>query len=251
MNARGNAVKTVIAIIPARYGSTRLPGKALLDIGGKSLIRRVCERVSLSSRVSRTVVATDDERIAEEVRAHGFEAVMTSPLHRSGTDRVAEAAEALGGDIIVNVQGDEPLIEPSVIDGVVNLILSDDGIVCSTAASPIRDEALFLDQNAVKVVAGLDGRALYFSRSPIPFRRGGGFGDALLHIGIYCFRRDFLTRFASLEPTPLEDSEKLEQLRMLEHGYRIGVSVTDHTAIGVDTEADLEAVRRICRERGL
>ncbi len=244
-------MKKVVAIIPARHGSTRLPGKALLDIRGKTLIRRVCERVSLSARVNRTAVATDDERIADEVRTHGFEAVMTSPLHRSGTDRVAEAAESLGGDIIVNVQGDEPLIEPSVIDGVVDRILSDEGIVCSTAASPITDETIFRDPNAVKVVVGLDNRALYFSRSPVPHRRDGGFGGAFLHIGIYCFRRDFLARFASLEPTPLEESEKLEQLRMLEHGYRIGVAFTDHAAIGVDTEADLEAVRRICRERGL
>jgi 3-deoxy-manno-octulosonate cytidylyltransferase (CMP-KDO synthetase) len=242
---------TAIAIIPARYGSTRLPGKALLDIEGKPLIRRVYERVIGASRVSRVIVATDDPRIAEAVAAFGGEVVMTSPLHRSGTDRVAEAAVIAGGDIVVNVQGDEPFIEPEVIDLVVRRVVEDQEISCSTAASPICDEAVWRDPNAVKVVTDLRGRALYFSRSPLPFWRDSGFGGAFLHIGIYCFRREFLLRYASLEPTPLERAEKLEQLRMIEHGWSIGVVETDHGSIGVDTEADLETVRRICRERGL
>ena len=233
------------AIIPARYGSTRLPGKALLDIGGKSLIQRVYERTRAASLVERVVVATDDPRISEVVEAFGGEALMTSPDHRSGTDRVAEAAGMTGGGIIVNVQGDEPFISPAVIDGVIGRIMEDAEIVCSTAASPIDDETVWRDPNAVKVVLDRRGRALYFSRSPLPFYRDGGYGGAYLHAGIYCFRREFLMRFATLEQTPLEQAEKLEQLRMLEHGYRIGVVVTGHYAFGVDTPADLEAARRM------
>jgi 3-deoxy-manno-octulosonate cytidylyltransferase (CMP-KDO synthetase) len=240
----------VVAIIPARYASTRLPGKALLDIGGKPLIRRVYERVLLASRVERVAVATDDQRIADAVRAFGGEAVMTSTDHRSGTDRIAEAALHTGGDVIVNVQGDEPLIEPEIIDGVIEKILTDDSIVCSTAASPIRDESTWRDPNAVKVVLDRQGRALFFSRSPLPFYRDGGFGGALLHAGIYCFRREFLMKYATLEQTPLEQAEKLEQLRILEHGFRIGVIITDHTSIGVDTPADLERIRNIIGDEG-
>lgn len=240
---------TVIAIIPSRYGSTRLPGKALLDIGGKPLIRRVYERVAGASLVTRVIVATDDPRIMDAVAAFGGEAVMTSPSHRSGTERVAEAAAHFGGELVVNVQGDEPLIEPGVVDLVIERIARDDEIACSTAASPIRDEAVWRNPNAVKVVLDLFGRALYFSRSPLPFYRDGAFGGAYLHAGIYCFRRDFLARFAALDPTPLEQAEQLEQLRMLEHGYHIGVVVTEHASIGVDTEADLEAVRVLVRER--
>ena len=244
----GVFVDRVVAIIPARYGSTRLPGKALLDIGGKSLIRRVYERASEASLVNRVVVATDDRRILEAVKAFGGDAVMTSPEHRSGTDRVAEAARITGGEIIVNVQGDEPFITPAVIDGVIGRIMEDTEIICSTAASPIGDEAVWLDPNAVKVVLDLHGRALYFSRSALPFYRDGGFGGAFLHAGIYCFRRDFLMRYATLEQTPLERAEKLEQLRMLEHGFHIGVVLTGHSAFGVDTPADLEAARRMAGE---
>ncbi|MHB9028325.1 MAG: 3-deoxy-manno-octulosonate cytidylyltransferase [Candidatus Latescibacterota bacterium] len=240
-----------VAIIPARYASTRLPGKALLDIGGKSLIRRVYERVLLASRVERVAVATDDQRIADAVQAFGGEAVMTSPDHRSGTDRVAEAARITGGEVIVNVQGDEPLIEPGVIDSVIEKILADQSIVCSTAASPIRDESAWRDPNAVKVALDRRGRALLFSRSPLPFYRDSGFGGALLHAGIYCFRREFLMKYTTLEQTPLEQAEKLEQLRILEHGFRIGVIITNHVSIGVDTPADLERVRNIIRDTGI
>lgn len=240
-------METAVAIIPARYGSTRLPGKALIDIEGKPLIRRVYERVSEASLVSRVVVATDDPRIARAIISFGGEAVMTSPEHKSGTDRVAEAAAITGGDIIVNVQGDEPLIDPLVIDRVIEKIREDAGIDCSTAASPVTDEAVYRDPNAVKVALDLRGRALYFSRSPLPFYRDGVFGGAYLHAGIYCFRREFLAIFTTLEPTPLEQAEKLEQLRMLEHGYSIGVVITGHVSIGVDTPEDLEKVRRKIR----
>ena len=233
-------METAVAIIPARYGSTRLPGKALIDIEGKPLIRRVYERVSGASLVSRVVVATDDPRIARAIISFGGEAVMTSPWHKSGTDRVAEAALKTGGEIIVNVQGDEPLIDPRLIDRVIEKILEDEEISCSTAASPISDEAVYRDPNAVKVVLDSKGRALYFSRSSIPFYRDRGFGGAYLHVGIYCFRREFLSIYTSLEPTPLEQAEKLEQLRILEHGFSIGVVITDYVSIGVDTSEDME-----------
>ena len=236
-----------VAIIPARYGSTRFPGKALADIHGKSLIRHVYERVSLSPAVSRVVVATDDDRIKREVEMFGGTAVMTSPDHVSGTDRVVEAAKITGGDIIVNVQGDEPLIDPELIDRVIENLVNDSEIVCSTAAFPITDKALYDDPNSVKVVCDLKGRALYFSRSPVPFFRDSEFNRAFIHIGIYCFRKDFLDIYSELKPTTLETSEKLEQLRILENGYRIGVVVTEHNAIGVDTEEDLEKVRRLIK----
>jgi len=238
----------VIAIIPARYGSTRFPGKVLADIHGKPLIRHVYERTSRAETVSRIVVATDDERIAEAVAAFGGDAVITSSDHECGTDRVAEAAGKTGGDIVVNVQGDEPLIDPKVIDAVCARILGDGGIVCSTAASPIDDEAVYRDPNAVKVVVDTEGRALYFSRSPLPCYRDGIFGGAYLHTGIYCFRREFLERFPRLERTPLERAEKLEQLRILENGYRIGVVVSEYRSIGVDTPEDLEKVRKMLAE---
>lgn len=236
---------TAVAIIPARYGSTRLPGKALADIKGKSLIRRVYEQVERASSLARVAVATDDERIVREVESFGGNVVMTSPDHKSGTDRVAEAAAVIGGDIIVNVQGDEPLIDPSVINAVIGKITADSGIVCSTAASPIRDEAEFLNPNAVKVVIDSRGHALYFSRSPIPFYRDSVFCGAFLHTGIYCFNRDFLMRYAGLEQTPLEKAEKLEQLRILENGYAIGVIVSAYRSMGVDTPEDLERVRAV------
>jgi 3-deoxy-manno-octulosonate cytidylyltransferase (CMP-KDO synthetase) len=236
----------VIAIIPARYGSVRFPGKVLADLLGKPVIQHVYERVSQSKTVSRVVVATDDNRIARAVNAFGGDAVMTLPDHVSGTERVAEAALKTGGKIIVNVQGDEPLIEPDVIDSVVKKILDDREIACSTAASPITDEAVYRDLNAVKVVIDRKGRALYFSRSPVPFYRNSGYeGGAYIHIGIYCFRRDFLDIYFSLEPTALEKAEKLEQLRILEHGYRIGVVITDRAAKGIDTREDLDTVRHM------
>ena len=233
-----------VAIIPARYGSTRFPGKALADIHGKTLIQHVYERVSLSSALSQVVVATDDKRIAQEVEHFGGTAVMTSPDHKSGTDRVVEASKITGGDIIINVQGDEPLIDPALIDALIEKIVGDSEIVCSTAAFPISDKEMYLDQNNVKVVLDLKGRALYFSHSPLPFFRASEFSRAYIHIGIYCFRRDFLELYSQFGQTPLEDTEKLEQLRILENGYKIGVVVTDHESIGVDTEADLEQVKR-------
>ncbi len=235
----------IVAIIPARWASTRLPGKALADIAGKPLVQHVYERACAAETVDRVVVATDDERIAAAVRAFGGEAVMTRPDHPSGTDRVAEAARITGGDIIVNLQGDEPLIEPAVIDGVVNRIMKDAVIVCATAAVPTDDPEEYRNPAAVKVVLDRVGHALYFSRAPLPFYRDGVFGGALIHTGIYCFRRAFLEIFTRMEPTPLEAAEKLEQLRMLEYGYNIGVVISDHRSFGIDTPADLERARQL------
>ncbi len=234
-----------VAIIPARYGAKRFPGKVLADLYGKPLIRHVYERVSLASLVSRVAVATDDDRIAEAVRLFGGEVIMTSSDHTSGTGRIVEASKKIGGDVIVNVQGDEPLIEPAVIDSVIKKIETDPDIVCSTAAFPVGDETMFHDPNAVKVVFDHTGRALYFSRSPIPFNRDGSFERAYIHVGIYCFRRPFLDIYANLAPSVLEQTERLEQLRILENGYAIGVIETEGGSPGVDTEDDLAVVRRI------
>ena len=236
-----------VAIIPARYGSRRFPGKVLADIHGKPLIQHVYERVSLSSAVSSIAVATDDERIAQAVEKFGGRFIMTSPDHKSGTDRIVEASKITGGDVIVNVQGDEPLIEPSVIDAVVEKLAHDEEIVCSTAAFPCTDKEMYHNPNAVKVVIDLKGRALYFSRSPLPFYRDSDFHKAYIHIGIYCFRRDFLDIYSGLTPSTLETTEKLEQLRILENGYMIGVVVTEYAAIGIDTIEDLEKVKRLMK----
>jgi len=235
----------IVAIIPARFGSTRFPGKAVAILNGKPIIQHVYERVRQAKSLSDVYVATDDERIFSTVTGFGGKAIMTSGEHKSGTDRIAEAVSVSGGDIIVNVQGDEPLIEPSVIDAVSAKITNDSEIVCSTACTPIKDETMYKNPNAVKVVMDSNGTALYFSRSPLPFYRDGGFGGAYLHIGIYCFRKDFLKVFTSLRQTPLEKAENLEQLRIIENGYKIGVVVTDYHSFGVDTPDDLEKVKKI------
>jgi len=237
----------VVAVIPARFSSSRFPGKALADIAGKPMIQWVYERASQARRVSRVIVATDDERILEAVRAFGGEAVMTSPEHPTGTDRVAEVVERLlpHEEAIVNVQGDEPLIDPSEIDAAVEALSSDPDADMSTLASPIESEEVFRNPNAVKVVCDRRGYALYFSRSPIPFYRGEGRPpQPLLHVGLYCYRREALLRLVRLPRSPLEEAESLEQLRALENGMRIKVALVPHHEPGVDTPEDLERVRR-------
>jgi 3-deoxy-manno-octulosonate cytidylyltransferase (CMP-KDO synthetase) len=234
-----------VAIIPARYASSRLPGKALLEIGGKTMIEHVYRRASEAKSVESVWVATDDERIAEAVRAFGGRVVMTRADHPSGTDRIAEAASGLECDVVVNVQGDEPMLDPAVIDAVVRPLAERPELVMSTVAVPIGEARDVADPAAVKVVLDASGHALYFSRLPIPFYRSGADGLHLKHLGLYAYRKEFLLRYASLSPTPLERAEQLEQLRVLEHGYRIHVSVTDHDAIGVDTPEDLERVRAL------
>jgi 3-deoxy-manno-octulosonate cytidylyltransferase (CMP-KDO synthetase) len=235
---------TFSVIIPARYASTRFPGKPLVDLAGKPMVVRVCERAAQSGAAA-VHVATDDERIASAVKAHGFNVVMTRADHASGTDRLAEAATQLrlGEEhIVVNVQGDEPLIEPALIRKVANSLGRAD---MSTACHAIHDAASLTNPNVVKVVLDASGHALYFSRSRIPYPREGQ-APCYRHAGIYAYRVGFLRRYAALEPAPLEKAEALEQLRALWHGHRIAVVVSE-TDIppGVDTPQDLEAVRRM------
>ena len=226
---------SAIAIIPARYQSTRLPGKPVIEIRGKTLIEHVYRRVEQAGLVERILVATDDERIAQAVRRFGGNVIMTRTDHQSGTDRLAEVAAGLPADaLIVNVQGDEPMIEPGIIDRAVAAARTGDAEVV-TLRTPLVDPAALADPNRVKVVVNRDGLALYFSRSPIPSS-----GTTFLHVGLYVYRADFLKRFSRLERTPLEIAERLEQLRALEHGFRIRVVEVESASYGIDTAADLE-----------
>jgi 3-deoxy-manno-octulosonate cytidylyltransferase (CMP-KDO synthetase) len=225
---------TAIAIIPARYGSTRFPGKPLVEIQGKPLIEHVYRRVEQARLVDRILVATDDERIRSAVERFGGTAVMTKNDHSSGTDRLAEAAGGLARDtLILNVQGDEPMIEPSVIDQAISAALSGDAdmVTLRTRLGPGDAD----DPNRVKVVVDRNGYALYFSRSRIPSK-----GTCSLHIGLYVYRVDFLQKFTKLDPTPLERAERLEQLRALEHGYRIRAVEVENESWGIDTPEDLD-----------
>ena len=241
----------VLCIIPARYASTRLPGKPLRDIAGKPMIVRVYERAIRAQRVHEVVVATDDERIRAAVEEHGGNAVMTRADHATGTDRLAEvAAQRPDCDLIINVQGDEPLIDPAVIDALVAPFEHDEALMMATAKTEITDAAEMENPNNVKVVADRTGNALYFSRACIPYARNAG-AKVYKHIGIYAYRRDFLLAYAKMAQTELECSESLEQLRALENGYRIRVVETDAVFIGVDTEEDLAAVNAEYQRRGL
>jgi len=234
-------------VIPARYASTRFPGKPLTDLGGKPMVVRVCERAAKSGAAS-VHVATDDERIAQAVRDHGHAALMTRADHASGTDRLAEAATQLklkDEEIVVNVQGDEPLMAPALIGQVAALLAKKKDAVVSTACHAIHDAASLGNPNVVKVVLDHEGYALYFSRSRIPYPREQG-SVCYRHAGIYGYRVGFLKRFSKLKISPLEKTEALEQLRVLWHGFRIAVAVSE-TEIppGVDTPQDLEAVRKM------
>jgi len=237
-------------LIPARWGSSRFPGKALADLGGKPMVVRVCERAAASGALA-VAVATDDERIRKAVEAAGHRALMTRAEHASGTDRIAEAAALLGlaaEDIVVNVQGDEPLIDPALVREVAAALEREGEASLATACHPIEDAASLASPNVVKVVFDARGFALYFSRAAIPFARDGAPARAYRHIGIYGYRAGFLARYASLAPAPLERAEQLEQLRALWHGYRIAVVVSAAAAPpGVDTPEDLEAVRKMFR----
>jgi len=238
----------IAGIIPARYASTRFDGKALASIDGKPLIRHVYEKALSSLRLDRVVVATDDARIARAVSDFGGHVVMTSPAHSCGTERVAEAAEKIEADVIVNIQGDELLAAGEMIDECVSPLEDDPSLGASTLAVQIRNEGEYNNPNVVKVVRDLRGDALFFSRSPIPRLPGPLLRDKLLsgevevlrHVGMYSFRRRFLFDFVKLEPTPLERVESLEQLRMLEHGERLAVVVTGHACVGIDVPSDVE-----------
>ena len=233
-----------IGIIPARYGSSRLPGKPLAPIAGKPLVWHVLDRARRARTLDRVLVATDDPRIRDAVLELGGEAVMTSPEHASGTDRVAEVARGSEAEIIVNIQGDEVLLDPDSLDGLVEALQAEPELGLATLRLPA-GEADLEDPNVVKVVCDASGRALYFSRAPLPYRFRDGNAPRWVHVGIYAFRRDHLLRFASLEPGALEKEEGLEQLRALEQGWEVRVIDAKGEFLEVNTPQDLEHARRV------
>jgi 3-deoxy-manno-octulosonate cytidylyltransferase (CMP-KDO synthetase) len=252
----------VLGVIPSRYGSTRLPGKALVPILGKSLVRRVYEQAAKCETLDLVCVATDDQRIIDEVEKIGGRAVMTSPDHPSGTDRIAETVDILEKEgviepeIVVNIQGDMPFMHPTMIDEIVMPLKEDSSIPMGTSVYPLAREEDYEKPAVVKTVTDLNGFALYFSRSLIPYPRTKTGIPIYEHVGIYVYRREFLRTLASLSPTPLEREESLEQLRVLEHGYKIRVVKTScedsqFVGFGVDTEEDVRRAEEMLRERGL
>lgn len=241
----------IVAVIPARYASTRFPGKPLVMIQGKTMIQRVYEQAWKATLVKEVVIATDDERIFEVARSFGATVLMTRPDHVSGTDRCAEVIGHLPeADLVLNVQGDEPFIQPEQIDLLAQTLLDKPDFGIATLARQITDSAQLFNPNVVKMVASFQGEAIYFSRHPIPYLRGHQQESWLnqhpffKHIGLYGFRRETLLELAKLRPTPLELAESLEQLRWLENGYRIAVSITELETIGIDTPEDLNQVSR-------
>jgi 3-deoxy-manno-octulosonate cytidylyltransferase (CMP-KDO synthetase) len=236
-----------VAVIPARFASSRFPGKPLADLDGRPMIEHVYRRVERSQAVSRVIVATDDLRVATAVSRFGGEVRLTRPDHLTGTDRLAEVATTLECDVIVNVQGDEPLIDPGAIDEAVAALTAESGTHITTLYRRISDPGELKNPNIVKVAIDRAGFALYFSRAPIPYVRDprGGWPPLYRHIGLYAYRRSALLVLAALEPTPLERAEALEQLRALEHGIRIKAVESAYDSFGVDTPEDLEHVRRL------
>ncbi len=234
-------MNTVVAVIPARFGSTRLPGKALADIAGVPMIVRVWQQTRKARLLHRVLIATDDERIASAIRDAGGEVEMTASSHPSGTDRIAEVANRVPADVYLNVQGDQPFIAPEDIDAVVRIMTAEPGLSMATLGTPIVDFDEWRNSNKVKIVCDNQGYALYFSRSPIPFfREGTGVPPgALRHVAVYGYRRNFLLNFAALAQGYLEETEKLEQLRAMEHGYRIRVVASVAPSLEVDTPEDL------------
>lgn len=240
-----------LGVIPSRYASTRLEGKPLKDICGHTMIEWVYKRTKLSN-LDEVVVATDDERIYKEVERFGGKAILTSKEHENGTSRIAEVCTKYEDyDVIVNVQGDEPLIEPEMINSIINSFKEDDTISMSTLKYKIDTMEEIENPNYVKVITDKKGYALYFSRSVIPYPRKLDIQNYYKHVGIYGYKRDFVVEYAKMEPTPLELSESLEQLRALENGYRIKVMETSYKIIGVDTQEELEKVREYIKENGL
>jgi len=240
----------VLIVIPSRFGSSRFPGKALADLAGQPLIVRVVENTRRITGAGTIVVATDDERIRQAVTEAGGLAEMTG-AHETGTDRIGEVAARHEADLVVNLQGDEPLLDPADVDGLIAMMAADPQIDIGTCAHRFSNSEQWTDPNVVKVVCDQQGRALYFSRAPIPGTFPGaevaGPGVALRHVGIYAFRRQALAEFLAWERTPLEQAEGLEQLRALEYGLRIQVQQIQHAPVGVDTPGDLDEVRRLWR----
>jgi len=235
----------IACVIPARYGSTRLPGKPLADIAGKPMIQRVYEQVSKAAKTAVTIVATDDKRVFDVVTGFGGDVVMTRADHPTGTDRLAEVAQLHPDfDVIINVQGDEPLIDPSIIDELASVFTNCTHIKMATVGTPLYEEE-YDNPAAVKVICNKLGNAMYFSRSLIPFPRNNFICKPLKHVGIYAYSREFLLQYANMEPTPAEQTESLEQLRALENGYDIKVIFSEKRFIGVDTPEDLVRVNEI------
>ena len=237
--------RKILGVIPARFSSSRFPGKVLASLSSKPVLQHVYERASQARRLSSTIIATDDARVFEAALNFGAEVRMTRADHLSGTDRVAEIAAAEDAAIVVNIQGDEPLIDPAAIDAAVSPLEHYSDVVMATLKKEIENPLEVTDPNVVKVVTDRQGDAIYFSRCPIPFARDGGPCRHFKHIGLYVYRRDFLLRYSALPVGPLEEAERLEQLRAIENGYRIRVVETGYESIGVDTPEDLERVARL------
>jgi len=236
--------RRILGVIPARFASSRFPGKALAVAAGKTILQHVFERASRATYLSQLLIATDDERIAGAARSFGAPVRMTRADHPSGTDRVAEVASAEPAEIVVNIQGDEPLIDPSAIDALALALLDDKDAPMATLKKRIEDPQEFTNPNVVKVVTDRRGYAIYFSRSPIPYDLSGQ-AVHYKHPGLYAYRRDFLLGYSSLPVGPLERAERLEQLRAIENGHRIRVVETEYESFGVDTPQDLERVKRL------
>jgi 3-deoxy-manno-octulosonate cytidylyltransferase (CMP-KDO synthetase) len=238
--------RKILGVIPARFSSSRFPGKVLAQISSKPMLQHVYERASQARYLSSTMIATDDERIYQVARSFGATVRMTRRDHPSGTDRVAEAAAAENAEIIVNIQGDEPLIDPAAIDAAILPVLHEPSLVMGTLKKRIEDPAEITNPNVVKVVTDRNGDAIYFSRCPIPYVRDPRPGALhYKHIGLYVYRRDFLLGYSELPVGPLEEAERLEQLRALENSYHIRVVETEYESLGVDTPDDLERVARL------
>jgi 3-deoxy-manno-octulosonate cytidylyltransferase (CMP-KDO synthetase) len=241
----------VVVVIPARYGSTRLPGKPLVMLAGKPMIQRVFERAKLAKRADQVIVATDDERIVKAVEAFGGEARMTRSDHRTGTERVAEVAAHVKGDVFVNVQGDEPLLDPAAVDTAVACLLEEPQASIATVATPIKTPADIMDPNVVKMVLDFDGNAIYFSRAPIPWVRDTGSkvqARHLKHLGLYVFERRALLEYPTLPPGELERIEQLEQLRWMENGWKIRVAEVERDAVSVDMPEDVARVEKLLQK---
>ena len=238
----------VVIVIPARYGSTRLPGKPLVSLAGKAMIERVYERAKMAKTARRVIVATDDERIVKAVEAFGGEARMTRADHRTGTERIAEVAAHTEGKVFVNVQGDEPLLDPAAVDAAVNALLEEPAAAIATVAVAIRTPADIMDPNVVKTVLDFEDNALYFSRAPIPWVRDAAHkihARHLKHLGLYVFQRDALLEYPTLPQGELERIEQLEQLRWMENGWKIRVAEVEHDAVSVDVPEDVEKVEKL------
>jgi len=243
----------VVVVIPARFGSTRLPGKSLVALAGKPMIQRVYERARMAKKVGRVIVATDDERIVKAVEIFGGEARLTRVDHRTGTERVAEVAAHVEGDVFVNVQGDEPLLDPAAVDAAVGALLEEPAATIATVATPVKTPTDIMDPNVVKTVLDFDGNALYFSRAPIPWVRdaaGKVLARHLKHLGLYVFQRDALLEYPTLPQGDLERIEQLEQLRWLENGWKIRVAEVEHDAVSVDVPEDVARVEKLIRDAG-